>query len=526
MLNKDVKLNRQISLTSLIFLGVGSMIGSGWLFGSFFSAQLAGPSAILAWMIAAIISLLIALPLAEIGTFLPVSGSFIEMTYLTHGNLSGFLLSVLAWLGMASIPAIEVQGILLYIGNYWPTLLVQKHHIYLLSQSGYLVGIALLVIFTAINFFTIGFVTKFNTYITLWKILMPTLAIIIFLSVAFHPTNFTRQGFAPYHFHGISQALISGGVIYSLLGFLQVITVAGEVKKPQRTIPLALIISLFITAVIYILLQTAFISALEPQWFAHGWAKLAYPHDKGPLAGLAENFGLIWLAVLLYVDAIISPSGTGLIYTTSTARVVYSIAHKKGLPQKFTYLNRFNSPVLGLLLNLIYGIAFLFLFSGWQSMAGFIVLAMVLTYAIPPVSLAASRTQLPNQMRHFKLPAGILCSAIAFILCNGIAYLAGWDLFKPLFFMLVISLLLFFINQWRFNTLKQSDWKNGLWFVIYLLGMISIAHWGQYGHGRKVLTSGVDFIVVALWSLIIFYFSWRSRLEKVDMVILTEGTKE
>lgn len=516
-MNREIKFNREISLLGLILIGTGSMIGSGWLFGSFFSAQLAGPSAILAWGIAAIVSFIIALPLAEIGTLFPVSGSFIEVTYLTHGQLSGFLLSVLAWLGMASIPPIEVQGVLLYLGNYWPALLVEKQHIYSLSLLGDRIGILLLCVFVVINFFTIGFVSRCNDAITTWKIVIPTLLIIVFFCVSFHPSNFTSHGFWIHHYEGVFQALISGGVIYSLLGFRQIITIAGEVKNPRRAIPIALIASLFITAMIYILLQTAFIAAVEPAWISHGWAELSYHHDKGPLAGMAENFGLIWLAIILYIDAVISPSGTGLIYSTSTARVVYSMAHKNAIPHFFTYLNRFKSPIAGLLLNLAFGILFLRIFTGWQSMAGFIVLALVLSYAISPISFAALRTQLPNHPRPFKLPAGIFISCVAFILCNGIAYLAGWVLFKPLFVMLVISVLIFLFNQIRVRKRVQSDWKHGLWFILYLMGMVCIAHYGQYGEGKKCLAQGVDFLVVGLWSICIFYLAWRSRLSTVSL---------
>ena len=71
------------------------------------------------------------------------------------------------------------------------------------------------------------------------------------------------------------------------------------------------------------ILQVAFIGALDPATLSSsgGWANLAFKNDFGPLAALATILGMGWLAILLYVDAIVSPGDTGLIYTTSSSRV-------------------------------------------------------------------------------------------------------------------------------------------------------------------------------------------------------------
>ena len=71
------------------------------------------------------------------------------------------------------------------------------------------------------------------------------------------------------------------------------------------------------------LLQIAFIGALDPATLATSgsWAELSFLNDFGPLAALATALGLGWLATLLYIDAIVSPGDTALIYTTITARI-------------------------------------------------------------------------------------------------------------------------------------------------------------------------------------------------------------
>ena len=69
--------------------------------------------------------------------------------------------------------------------------------------------------------------------------------------------------------------------------------------------------------------------------FAAGWAHLDYKNISGPFAGLATLVGLGWLAAILYIDAIISPGGTGLIYTTSTSRITYGLSRNGYVPVQF-----------------------------------------------------------------------------------------------------------------------------------------------------------------------------------------------
>ena len=508
---------KQISLPGLIFVGIGSMIGSGWLFGSFFSAQLAGPSAIFAWIIAAIVNFIIALPLIEVGSMFPIKGSFIEIAYLTHGKLTGFFLIALSWLSMAAIAPIEAQGVLLYLGNYFPSLLIKIGHVYALSHRGIRISVVLLFIFTLINFFSIRFISRFNSIITSWKILIPILTIIVLCFSSFHLQNFTSHGFWVNKQNGITNALISGGVIYSLLGFRQMITLASEAENPGRNVPIAIITSLIITAILYVILQFVFIAAMKPEWLSHGWQALSFPHDKGPLAGLAQDLGLLWLAIILYADAVISPSGTGLLYTTTTARVVCQAAKQGAAPNFLGQLNRFQSPIIALTLNFIFGVLFLRFFLGWQAMSGFIVLCLILSYAITPINLVVLRNQLPDQPRPFRLKGGKFISCLAFILCNCIAYLAGWVLFKPLLVMLLICLFIFTLTQYFSHEFKKSHWLSGSWIIIHLVGMSLIAYAGSYAETRAFLQHPIDFMIVTVWSIFIFYLAWYTRIMQIGI---------
>ena len=105
--------------------------------------------------------------------------------------------------------------------------------------------------------------------------------------------------------HGILSALPAAGVIFSFIGYSPAIQLAGEAKNPQRAIPLAIIGSISICIVLYVVLQAAFIGAVQTSSLAHGWAKMHFIGDAGPVAGIIASLGLVWFLKILYIDAVI-----------------------------------------------------------------------------------------------------------------------------------------------------------------------------------------------------------------------------
>ena len=103
---------------------------------------------------------------------------------------------------------------------------------------------------------------------------------------------------------------------------------------------------MLIGTIVYILLEFAFLGALAPHAAAHGWANLSFTNQFGPFAALASGLGLGWLAVLLYIDAFLSPAGTGLIYTGSSARVSYALGRNGYIPKAFGDLDKRGVPWL------------------------------------------------------------------------------------------------------------------------------------------------------------------------------------
>ena len=82
---KNSKKAKKIGLFQLVMLGLGSLIGSGWLFGAWEASQVAGPAAIISWVIGGIVIGTIAYNYIELGTMFPQSGGMSKYAQYTHG---------------------------------------------------------------------------------------------------------------------------------------------------------------------------------------------------------------------------------------------------------------------------------------------------------------------------------------------------------------------------------------------------------------------------------------------------------
>ncbi|NMG73045.1 APC family permease, partial [Parazoarcus communis] len=145
----------------------------------------------------------------------------------------------------------------------------------------------------------------------------------------FHPGNFgtgtganvAGQGFAPYGWSAVLTAIATSGIVFAFNGFQSPINLAGEARNPGRNVPIAVIGSILLAAVIYVALQVAFLGAVPPESLVNGWHGIDY---HSPFAQLAIALNLNWLAIVLYIDAFVSPSGTGSTYMATTTRMIYA----------------------------------------------------------------------------------------------------------------------------------------------------------------------------------------------------------
>ncbi len=179
-----MQLNRDISKTNVLIAAAGGMIGSGWLFSPFISAQIAGGNALMSWIIAALFMALIALPLCELGAMLPIAGGITNYPTFTHGTDVGFLFAWTSWLSYVVMVPIEIQAILQYSSHFFPNLILSDGYVLQLSGLGYLVAMSIMVFVVILNTFGIKHLANYNKYASLLKFILPFIAIAALISVA------------------------------------------------------------------------------------------------------------------------------------------------------------------------------------------------------------------------------------------------------------------------------------------------------------------------------------------------------
>jgi amino acid transporter len=525
----DVGLKREMGLIGATWASETSIIGSGWLFGAFGAAQAAGPAALIGWVIGGIAVIILALVHAELGAMFPVAGGTARFPHLAFGSVAGISFGFFSWLQAVTVAPIECFAVMQYSSYYWPSLYNPVKGI--TTGTGFAVTIVLMAIFTGINFLAMRLFSRVNSAITWWKVAIPVLAIIV-LAFKFHPANFNPGGgFAPGGLKAVLTAVPSAGIVFAYLGFEQADQLAGEIKDPQKNLPRAIIYAVLIGTAIYCLLQVVFIGATPASLLHHGFAGIGKtnPIAIGPFAGLAAAAGFAWLATILRIDAFVSPFGTGLMYQTSTSRVGYGLARNRYYPQIFARTDKNGVPWVSLIVAFVAGLFFLLPFPSWKALVGLVTGASVLMYAGAPLSLGAFRGQVPEAERPYRMPGAIWLTPVAFIIANLIIYWSGLEVIWKLGVCIVIGYILIAIHMAFDSERPPLDWKSAQWLPVYLIGMGIISWQGQFSGGAVKgplntghLHFGIDMLVVAIFSLVIYYWAQATKLPREEMLLLVE----
>ncbi len=507
-----MQLQKKISSIGLLATAVGGLVGSGWLFGPMYAAQIAGPAAILSWIIGGLLMLFVALTFAELSTAFPVAGGMVRFGGMSHGPIVSFGIGWMVWLSSVVVAPIETLALIQYASNYIPHLMHTVSGSLVLTHWGIAFAAVLMLIMCWLNAMGAKFFSKTTTAIAFIKLIVPIITLIVLFSIDFHIANFTtNKGFMPFGWKGVLTALPLGGVIFSFIGYSPAIQLAEEAKKPQVAIPLAIIGAILACIILYALLQASFIGAMKPSFLVHGWEHLRFQGDHGPFAGILMSFGIVWLVMIIYTDAAISPFGTAYIYTASTSRVAFALVKEGLLPKSLQKLNNKGVPARTMTLNYIVGMILFLPFPGWQSMVSFLVSCFVIAYSIGPLALYCLRMHKADQVRPFKLPAFRLMTLVAFYVCNLLVFWTGWDTISKLLVAMALGFLFFIYRYCTAKTKQwQGHWHNSWWLFAYLILLGIVSYLGSFGGGRDVIHFGVDFGVLAVLTLVIFVWAVKS----------------
>ncbi|EIT86957.1 amino acid permease-associated protein [Fictibacillus macauensis ZFHKF-1] len=511
---------RRLSTLDLTFLGLGSIIGSGWLYAAATGAKYAGPYAWISWLLGAVIILLIGLVYAELGAALPVAGGFVRYPDYTHGSVVGFLIGFISMLAYSAVISIESQAVRGYL-EYWFSSLGHKDGTP--TFLGFAIQIGLIVLFFILNYWSVAFFGKLNTILTVFKFIVPSLIIIVLL-FHFDFSNFSVSGAHPGGAKGIFAAVTGAGIVFAFNGFRQPIEFAEEAKNPSKSIPLSIIFSILIGLAIYMLLQVTYIGAVPSSMLSDGWAGL---HFKSPWADLASALGIVWLANLVLLDAVISPSATGNIYFSATARSLFAWAKNGYFFKVFQKIDkRSGLPRAALWLTLALAIIWMlpYRFQAWADLVDASTSLKALTFVVGPVSMMALRQRLPDLKRPFLLRGAKLITPLAFMGATLVIYWSKWKIVSFIIPIIIISLVFYFIFTAKDASFTKEKIKrhlqSGWWLIAYYIFLLILSYIGSYGPGNDHWISAPwDTAITAILSLFFYVWGVRTSLEKpqIDM---------
>jgi amino acid transporter len=517
-MSNESAIRRDVGAIALMFTGLGSIIGSGWLFGAWRAAQLAGPGAVYAWIIGAVVILFVAFTYAELGAMFPESGGAVRYGHYSHGTLVGFVAGWAAWIAIVSVVPVEAEASVQYMSS-WPW--AWAHALYVhaangqgeLSHAGLWIAAVLVVIYFLVNFWSVKVFANTNSAITFFKLIVPAATAVALMCSSFHPQNFqigVHGGRHVGNLAAILTAVATSGIVFSYNGFQNPVNLAGEARHPGRSVPFAIFGSIALSTVVYLMLQVAFLGSVAPDHLSEGWAALEY---SSPFAQLALALNLNWLALLLYADAFVSPSGTGSTYTAATARMIYAMERSGTVPEVLGRVHpKYGIPRPAMWFNLLVAFIFLFFFRGWGKLAAVISVATIITYLVVPISVIVLRRTAPNLHRPLRVPGLPVLAPMAFVLATLMLFWARWPHTGQIMLLLILPLPVYLYYQakgdWRdFGRQLRASW----WLLAYLIA-ITVLSWAgsKEFEGHDYIGYGWDQLCVAVTSLAFYFWGVRS----------------
>ena len=490
---EDQHLKRHLDFRHLAAAGFGGVIGSGWLVGALYAAQAAGPAAVLTWGIGGAVFLVIAVVMADLGSTHPESGALVRWPLHTNGRLAATVVGWGIWVAYCTNPPSESAVVLQYASQHVPGLYSGSS----LTGLGTLVALALMAVFTLLNWFGVLLLGRLNTAITLLKWAVPTLTLVVLIATSWHASNFTGHGgFAPYGYAQALSAISTAGVIYAYTGFQTPLDLSGEARNPHRDVPRAIITGLLLSMLLYIGLQVAFIAAMPGGQLGHGWAGIDF---TSPFAQLVVVLNLAWLSWVLYADSILSPSGSALIFTAAISREAQAMGKNESIPRWFAAVHRGSGvPRRALLLNFVLGAVFLLLLPSWHKIIAATSELGLFVYSVTMVCQASLRRVEGAGASARRARTTRVLAPAGFVLATLILYWAKWTNLRIALALLVVAIVVYAWNTRSSGHTRaqvQADLRAGIWLIAYVVAVLLLSWLGGFG-GRDLIRPPWDSVAV------------------------------
>lgn len=536
------KLNKILGLRDLYFASLNGVIGAGWLFGAYYTAQIAGPASIISWIIGGLVILILAMNWVDVSSAIPKSGGVGRYMKYTHGGIAGAIILWCALLARAIVPTIVAIAIisifqtLLGIAGY-KILFVNNQGLPTLLGVTVAMGITLL--FWLLNYLGVKTIALTNYVIGVLKILMVPAVILTLVAGGlwlklFH--NFTLPSFMPYGLVPIFTALPTTGIIFAYTGLRKAIDMAGEAKAPRRDMWKAVLGVVVTTIIFYTLLQVAFIFSFQWNNPAAGtsgvqagdWAALnsSLPMATMPLLYATIGLGAWVVAILMAFVAIVGLFADANQHYTSATRVMFGASKEGYFSDKLAVLHpKFRVPKTGVILEFIITASLLVLgYMGvlvsaiggiWTAIFSIFSSIVIFSYIAAPAAIPIINKSYKELDKPFSASISNLLAMIGFVSIPLVVYWGAGALFTPSNplggYWLILTILFGGVLYAKYrNKNIVADIKSGAWMIALLAFILAMLLMGEYQ--LKLIVFPYSWAIIIIAGIMFYYWAIHSAL--------------
>jgi len=386
---RTVKLRRNLSLLEAIMIGLGPTIGPTIFVVPRLAVELAGPAAILTFILAGVITLFTALNYAEMSSIVPEAGGGYAFANKVFGGFPAFLSGWFMWSGNVAYMALSAYTMALTISYFFPSFPTAE------------IAIFFIILITSINL--LGVKEAGRIQVALTTVVLVILVGFVMLGLP----NVETKLFSPFAPNGTFPIILAIGYVYTVFFGFEIITdVQEEVKRASVIVPKAILITMLIANIIFpsiIFILVGVMPVNEISSF------------NTPIEAVASVlFGQTGSIIIIFAAAVASIASLNST-TIATSRIMYALGRDGHLPSIFFELhNRFRTPYFGILVSSVTAILLIILIRLeimiYLASFGFMLGLLI----INPAGLFISR-KVPKRRSIFKLPLYPLIPTIAII---------------------------------------------------------------------------------------------------------------
>ncbi len=416
----DVAFSRDLGLFDASMIGIGAMVGAGIFVLTGIAAGEAGPSALLAFALNGVVTLLTAVAYAELASTYPEAGGGYSFIKKAFPGPVGFASGWMLWFSYIVACALYALGFGSYFWEFVATYVPSLSNA-VIGAIGHQAAVVLMttvisVLFILLNASGTAVTGRAENVMTVGKILILAVFILFGLKAILGAPSQSLAQFKPFFPTGMTSVVLAMGLTFiAFEGYDLIATVAEEIKSPEKTIPRATFISLAVAVSIYLLILFVCIGAIRPEDGSASWEFLG-KYQETAIVKAAQAFMPAFGVTLIIFGGLLSTTSALNATILASSRVAFSMSRDRMLPRLVSKIHPVRrTPQMAIFLSgivvLVMAVAFPI-----QVVGSAASLMFLLTFVLVNVSLIALRRKAPGAVSTFRVPFYPVTPIVAIVL--------------------------------------------------------------------------------------------------------------